>query len=424
MKIRLIQLLFFILALFPKIDVIKIAESGLRIEDVLTALIVILIIKDFKSIIKNQRIRKISILFMIYIFVCLVSTALGTYYGYINILSGILFVLRKVEYFVLFYFGFIYFKYKANDFNNMNKVINFIVIFHFLFCMLQILGVIGSFNSGMYFSTLHQGRITSIFNGSYEFSAFLLFLASYYIADSCYNNFKTISKSNIFYFMLVFILIFLSNSRISLIILIFLCFLGFIKKYKVKCTKKTILYIFCFFVAFSSLLVFLVNCDIFKNSRFATISINGYLDSIKCALDNKDFDFYLETGKWFSNDNCYNVGTDASFNLRFNHWAQLLDGFIRHPFLGLGPSITTEAADGNYIRILSESGLVGFILWLILIIYIFKFLQKDKKFLYFIKLSFFSILIGALFIDLFEASRVMPIFWLLLGWGISYNEKY
>ena len=423
MKKHLIQLLCLTLVFFPKIDVIKISESGIRIEDILTASILLLMMTDLKNILKNEKIKKITSIFGVYILFCIISMLIGWKFGYVNLITSMLFVIRKIEYFVFIYFGYQYYKYHKNNNFKLDKIVNIITFFHLGVCLLQLFGIIGSFNAGGYSPNLHQGRITSIFNGSYEFSAFMLIITAYYISDICFNKLKNINKVNIFGLVTASILIFLSNSRISVVILLLEYLLGIIKKLHIKPSKKTILIIGGSLCGIIGCIALLFNFGMFKNSRFAQISLNGYIESIKCAMENRDFDNYLNTGSWFTSEVCYDVGTDASFNLRFNHWAQLLDGFFRHPLFGLGPSITTEAADGNYIRILVESGVVGIVLWILLLIQIFKSLTKNNQLNYFAKLSFYSVLIGAIFIDLFEASRIMPLFWLIIGWVVSYNEK-
>lgn len=423
MKAFLIQLLCLILIFFPKIDVIKISESGIRIEDILTLVVLLLLLPNLKNILENEKMRKITGVFGIYILFCFLSALLGWNYGYVNLITSALFVFRKIEYFVFIYFGYQYYKNRKEKSGNLDKFVNIITFFHLGICLLQLFGVMGSFNAGGYLTTLHQGRITSIFNGSYEFSAFMLIITAYYISNLSFKGFKNINKLNVVGLVIASILIFLSNSRISVVILLLECLLGIIRKIHITFNKKTILLIGGFFGVILIGFTLIWNSGILENTRFAEISLNGYIESMKCAMENRDFDRYVNTGNWFTSDICYDVGTDASFNLRFNHWAQLLDGFFRHPVFGLGPSITTEAADGNYIRILVESGLVGMTLWILLLIQIFKSLMKKDWINYFAKISFYSILIGAIFIDLFEASRIMPVFWLIVGWVISYNEK-
>ena len=423
MSTILIQLLCLILMVFPKIDVIKISESGIRIEDVLTAIVLLLLLPNLRNILKSENLKKITGIFGIYILLCFFSTFLGWSHGYVNLISSVLFVFRKIEYFVFIYFGYQYYERQKEKKLNLDKFVNIITFFHLGICLLQLFGVMGSFNAGGYSPNLHQGRITSIFNGSYEFSAFMLIITAYYISSLSFKGFKKNSKLNILGLFVASLLIFLSNSRISVLILLLECALGIVRKLHIAFNKKTIL-----LIGSSLLSVFLIcaliwNSGLLKNTRFAEISLNGYVETIKCAMENRNFDAYVNTGNWMTNERCANVGTDASFNLRFNHWAQLLDGLFMHPVFGLGPSITTEAADGNYIRILVESGVVGMILWILVLIQIFKSFKKKEWMNYFAKLSFYSILIGAIFIDLFEASRIMPIFWLIVGWVISYNEK-
>ena len=97
---------------------------------------------------------------------------------------------------------------------------------------------------------------------------------------------------------------------------------------------------------------------------------------------------------------------------RFAHWMQLIDGWIRNPLLGCGVSVAGNAADGNYIKILVETGIVGLFLWLYLLCVIYKILVKKRNWLLY---SFITIILGAIFIDLFDSSKVIMLFWFLFG---------
>ena len=87
------------------------------------------------------------------------------------------------------------------------------------------------------------------------------------------------------------------------------------------------------------------------------------------------------------------------------------------------------ASDNDYLRLLAEVGILGFlgfILILVRIILVFvSSLPLSKKlsglelgFVAGVIGGFFGTLINAVFIDVFEASKFAIIFWLLLGYAV------
>ena len=116
---------------------------------------------------------------------------------------------------------------------------------------------------------------------------------------------------------------------------------------------------------------------------------------------------------------------DLSFTTRFQgEWPKTINAFKRNIFLGSGYASVTLAVDNNYLRILGESGLLGIIaffsIFLIAGIYIQKILPKvDSPISYNFTLGFvagtFGLALNAIFIDVFEASKVAFTYWLLMG---------
>lgn len=116
---------------------------------------------------------------------------------------------------------------------------------------------------------------------------------------------------------------------------------------------------------------------------------------------------------------------DLSFTTRFQgEWPKAIAAFKRNIFLGSGYASVTLAVDNNYLRILGESGLFGFIaflsIFLVAGIYVQKLLPKvDSTLARNFTLGFvagtFGLMLNAIFIDVFEASKVAFTYWLLMG---------
>lgn len=119
------------------------------------------------------------------------------------------------------------------------------------------------------------------------------------------------------------------------------------------------------------------------------------------------------------------VGVARSGEIRFNvEWPRAITAFRKNPITGTGLGSITMATDNDYLRSLGESGLFGFITFVTIFIYfLFKTwpLLKLKKFTFYHQLSliFFSAMVciwaNAIFIDVFEASKVAYTIWIIMG---------
>ena len=119
------------------------------------------------------------------------------------------------------------------------------------------------------------------------------------------------------------------------------------------------------------------------------------------------------------------VGVARSGEIRFNvEWPRALNAFYKNILFGTGLGSISLATDNDYLRLLGESGLLGFITFLSIPLYfIFKtiklFWQKNLNQFQDLQLVFVGIIIcaltNAIFIDIFEASKVAYTFWVLMA---------
>jgi len=111
--------------------------------------------------------------------------------------------------------------------------------------------------------------------------------------------------------------------------------------------------------------------------------------------------------------------------IRLNvEWPRALRAFAKNPLLGTGFSSITLATDNDYLRLLGEVGLLGFVTFVMILLLILKeaikiIFAKEKDFSWFLGVGITCGILGfftnALFIDVFEASKVAITFWLLSG---------
>lgn len=123
------------------------------------------------------------------------------------------------------------------------------------------------------------------------------------------------------------------------------------------------------------------------------------------------------------------IQQDVSTSIRFDvEWPRAMRSLYKNPFLGTGYSSISLATDNEYLRALGETGLLGFISFISILIALGRGLearyQKAKtnldKILTLSGLAVFSVfLISALFLDVFEASKIAILFWAFTGIAMS-----
>lgn len=120
---------------------------------------------------------------------------------------------------------------------------------------------------------------------------------------------------------------------------------------------------------------------------------------------------------------------DISFTTRFQaEWPRNWNAFLFSPVFGTGYSTLTLATDNDYLRALGETGLVGLLSFLFIFVILGIFLKnsvplvKDpiiKALLFGLSGGVVGLLINAILIDVFEASKVAEPLWMLLGIGVG-----
>lgn len=123
---------------------------------------------------------------------------------------------------------------------------------------------------------------------------------------------------------------------------------------------------------------------------------------------------------------------DISITTRFQaQWPRAIDAFKRNVLVGSGFSYLSLAADGDYHRMLGETGLLGTVAFLGIFAYaIYLFVQTrdklkglEKAFVIGVFAGLVGLLLNALLIDVFEASKVAFTLWMLLGLALGVMKK-
>jgi O-antigen ligase len=125
---------------------------------------------------------------------------------------------------------------------------------------------------------------------------------------------------------------------------------------------------------------------------------------------------------------------DLSFTTRFQgEWPHAIEAFERNVFLGSGYGSVSLAVDNNYLRMLGEVGLFGTIAFLAILVSAGTVIVKawrsiDSKVTKSFVLGFCAGVVGlvlnATLIDVFEASKIAFVLWLLMGFVLGQLALY
>lgn len=262
-------------------------------------------------------------------------------------------------------------------------------------------------------------RLHSTFSGHYDLAAFLLII--FPIAVAFYFTLQTLVKKVVFV-LIVFSpslwLLLQTEARVT-----FVAYLLSVSVTIILIGKKN--YILPFMLI--SILGMLMFSDL--GQRYIN-TFNVYKHKV-LILDKLSFDNSITVFAQESSPKP--VIEDRSTSIRLNiEWPRAIRAFFKNPLLGTGYSSISLATDNDYLRLLGETGLVGTLAFLTVILELsnklkayyqkFKTINLRKVFIAGFIGSLIGILMNAAFIDVFEASKVAIIFWTLAGVAISQTE--
>lgn len=412
----------------PKINLIsvsRISTTGVRIDDIL---ILFLLLSTYCSkIIKVKWIKDGIKLLLMLSLLSLLSTVVGIINGFQNsIIYAILVIIRKIEYFSLIICG--YYIGMRTDNKRLIKHINILNFGLMFVAFLQICGICGYAVSGNESSNFFGGIAVSTFNGYYEYGQYLLFsIIMYYVfLQKKYGKMYT----NFMMMMLSLVFVYMTNSRTSLLCAILLVLLMTIKFNGRRISKR--IFLICIWGLVVILLLGLVTVLQSKvgGNRFATFNLHETINYFLYYIMHGNIDQYrnmILSGREIEGITSAIVATnDLSLSIRIFKWGSAINGFLRNPILGYGYGVT-YVMDGNYVKLLGEIGIVGTYCWIKLLYSYLKQMRISMKEDFLSAISYFMIIavcISAMFIDMFDASKIMEYLWFFIGITLSKIRIY
>lgn len=396
-------------ALYPKFPLLGIGGSfvAVRLEDFLVALVVgIYLVFNFKNLITDAQ-KPIHRAIILYWLVSAVSTFAGIFLTKtVDPKLGLLHFGRRIEYMSMFWVGY----WAFDNLSQLPMLIRAVLVTAFAVAIFglgqQFLGwpVISTNNSefakGLTLSLGPGARINSTFAGHYDLAAFCLFplLLIIWLATS-----ETTKKRWLLALVGVplYWAMLLSASRITFAAFIATAFL------LIVVFRKWRWLIVLFIVSVLSVFLSPQLAGRYREliiTRFNQIS----LIPVAYAQDVRDVPDALKPTE---------VIEDRSLNIRLKaSWPKAIRAMSKNPLLGTGFSSVGLAIDNDYLRQLAETGILGTLALALIYIRLAKsWLFSKNKFTWVMSCITVGLLANAVFIDIFEASKIAIVFWLLAG---------
>lgn len=418
----LLTFLIIFIPLYPKFPSIRIPGIyvSIRLEDFI---IFISLICVFVYIYLNKRlflklkqniISRSIVIFLIIGLVSLISAVFLTQTA--SSFIAILHWVRRIEYFSLFFIGLIYIKYINTDqriyeyFIKLLLIVNLLIFFYgfgqkyFHFPVITTQNE--EYSKGIALWWIPGSHINSTFAGHYDLASYLvltlpIFVATFFVTKSKVE--KLIFATSI---AMGFWLLTVAISRISVVAFVIgsIATLLLLKKYK------------------EILVLVLLSVVVFSFSADLQVRYKRIYDVVRLKLTSVIIVYGQEESKIFE---------DRSTSIRLNvEWPRAIRAFSKNPLLGTGYSSITLATDNNYLRILGEVGILGFVSFILIFNNLFKRyvsyrLGEDYKSIFRAGIvgSTIAIFITAIFIDIFEASKFAYMFWLFTGISVDQISK-
>lgn len=406
----LITSILIVVPLFPKFPAFRILGTyvSVRLEDFLILITVAVfstfVFSKYKLIFKDNITKSI----LLFLFVGGLSVLSGYFLTEtISIKIGLLHWFRRIEYMSLFFVGYSYLLNNTNKnlTDYLLKVLLIINLFIFLYGFGQhylnfpvIVTQNEEYSKGIALRWVPGSHINSTFAGHYDLASYLvltipIFVSGFFVLKDKLS--KIVLASSV---MIGLWLFSVAVSRISIVAFLVATTISLflLRKY-----KEILLFVLI------GLIVFGFSPDL--RTRYGRI-----FDVVKQKISTIIVVQAQENG---------NVNEDRSTSIRLNvEWPRAIRAFTKNPIVGTGYSSITLATDNDYLRALGETGVLGFFSFGLVLLNLYLGVKKykftdsiDSIFVSSFIGSSAGIIITAIFIDIFEASKFAIMYWLFAG---------
>lgn len=378
-----------LLLAMPRFFLVPIDDSGLRVEDLLLLGLVVpaavMLARDW------ARLRWVVAAFALYHLVVLMSVLRAAVGGQMPFAMSLAFGLRPALYAAAIVVG--HRLGLRGDGVQLVRVALVAVGLHLLYGLGAVSGLLPNAAS------FHPSRLSGLTNGPYEMSAMACLLCVVFVACRRWVG----AGAGI-------VALLWTQSRVALVGLLIQLAWGTLK-IRVR-TRLLMLLI-------GALLVALVvgSRDSEGASLADTLGIMSDLGEVFSQVATSREDYFDTAYSDSANGEISSLEGDPSALLRVARWAMVLTTAMADPLnlmLGMGPGFYSVALDGNYVRLLGETGVAGLVTFFLLGLAVARAVPAGWHRRLVIGLLI-QLAIIAVFIDVFVALKPMCLFWMLLG---------
>lgn len=449
--------LFAFIPLYPKYPLINVTGTfvAIRIEDLLIALsLVVWIIYIISSKGINKLLKdKIFQVILLFFFIGILSTISAVYLTQTAVANlSIFHLFRRIEFILLL-------PLVATVVTSKKQIISLLFLLFVVLLLVNIyaLGqqyldwpVISTTNSefskGLILRLTEGARVNSTFAGHYDLAVFLA-MSLVFISAIFFAVKKRIKLLLVLIGGFSLLILIMTAARQSFVA----AFAGSLLVLWITGKKKYILIVLIFaglILLYPSQLrdrlISTVTVNIFKqgqrftpqtNDQEVRSKLNIPTLAVKTSSNSANTSTFASRSADIATDitpgepiDTTQLGVFRSFEIRLNiEWPRAINAFIKNPFLGTGYSSLGIATDNDFLRSIGEVGVLGTWALILILVKAGKTLYKnikvsDKLIKYFSSGVFcmmIAFILNGLFIDVFEASKVASLFWMMLGLGLS-----
>lgn len=427
LKYAIAAVLIFI-PLYPKFPLFQVPFTyvQIRAEDFLIAAVWGIYLLRL-LVVKKTKLPPLTFQIVVYLAIGLLS-CLSAIFITKNVLTTetLLHLFRRLEYFSIFFFIYL----ESNNLQNRRYFFELLILplaGVFLYGLAQIyLGapVISTMNvesSKGAALTLRPGvPLSSTFAGHYDLAVYLVMMLTVFTAILCVAKNKLKWFATLFAFGTTLWLFMQAGSRIGLVGLS-LAIVTVTLLY-----KKYLLGVLLIIIMFASIATSPGYIDRFRNifniftAKVSQLAITpAYAAPIITTT---------ATPSAAPSPELRAVQQDTSTSIRFDiEWPRALRSLAKNPLLGTGYSSISLSTDNDYLRALGETGILGFLALISILIGLFvqllSHIKESSGWNKLILVSALGILISfstsALFLDVFESSKIAILFWAFMGLALS-----
>lgn len=419
--IRLFQrtfVLFFLvvgipLLFLPKVNIISFSDetAGIRLDDLI--LLGSSLIFLWAHVAIQKRLSAVEVwtlaVTLISLFAFLMNRLL-VMGGFLHVDAKIFYVFRLLEYFIFFYVGTL-----AVQFFRLKTLVLAIFSWNVLLMVLQRLSIIGVFSVDGYM--MAGDRLYGVSSFGAEAGLLLNFIYCFLVFDEEARNLliapfpkvlRPFFRQCLTYvlFIVFGILIAQTGARIALVALL----VSFVMRVLTEINWKAPSTLFLpFLVAFGCLA--LIVAFLWDNRAVVERSI-GLLSMKNFSIIGQVWESISITQSPIGNETSYGGGYDVSWWMRIHKWCYALKIYYLNPecyLQGIGPGFGFAGLDGGWVRILTETGLLGLGAYLML----FRSLSRLSLS---VKAMMWAFYINMIFFDAFLAYKPMSFLFLIAGY--------